>query len=1429
MPSSRFFVFPAAALLGLLLASTGPLAAQSVVINEIHYDPVNNARPSEFIELLNPGPEAVDLSGWRFTDAVEFLFPPGTVLAPGGFSVVSRDPAAFQAEFKSSALGPWTGTLSNSGERVRLRQPDGAVVDEVEYRPGFPWPTHAAGGGSSMELIHPSLDNSLGGSWRSSPGPGSPANTRPLIAPGETGWKFRPGTSEASDPMDAWRQPGFVEDRSWWSVRTPLGYNDPNLQTDISIPPWNDPPMQSNYISAYLRKEFTLSAATLPTQLRLRVSVDDGCLVWINGTPAGRFNIAGTDEKPHNAGVTEPPGITPGATSHEAVTGAGVPVWQEILVSPASVNLRPGLNTIAIHAFNESLGSSDFSIDAQLIAEFTPLPTPGTPNIAFAENAPPQVRQVTHSPERPKAGEPVIISARVTDPEGVAAVTLSYQTVDPGAYIRRKDAAYTTQWTALAMLDTGTGGDTTAGDNTFSVTLPAELQVHRRLVRYRIAATDSRGQSVTTPYADDGSPNFAYFCYNGVPSWTGAFRPGAAGAPGTLATFPESLVRERPAYHLLANQTDVTNSQYTNGQDTTRMQGTFIFEDQVLDHITFHNRGEFSTYVSGKNKWRFHFNRTRKLLPKNDYGQPYRERWGDLNLNGGSAPWIAANRGMAGVEERLSFRLYELAGVPSPRTHYVSLRVIDNAVEAADPTTNTHTDPSLGSSRNYYGQYSGDFWGQYTAIESPDGSFLDERGLADGNVYKIEGGGTGTGDKKHQALGQPTTTADWIDFSTKSSRTMPESWWRENLNLPAYYNFRAISRLVGNVDMRDGWNHFFYHAPADGWKPIPWDLDMMFVGRRHQSASGAITQDRCVTLPTLDIEKDNRCRELLDLLAADTTPNGGQIGQLIDEFVQIVNPPGQPLTWADLDAAVWNFHPRTAGSPSTPPATATDSNHKGNFFYSRFTFNAAGGAYTRWLRNPDFRGTAEHEDMMKYLIDYMTDTYPGPAAWTVSNGNQLGYGYEYLKLEARDTAIPDRPTLIYTGDPAFPVNGLRFQSSRFSDPQGTDSFAAIQWRLGALAAPGLPGYTPGTPRTYEVEEAWTSPEITTFSESFTLPVSAARPGHTYRARVRHKDTTGRWSRWSEPVQFVASTPDISIYTSSLVLSEIMYHPAPPTPAETAAGFTEDDFEFIELMNSGATTIDLTDIRFTKGIDFDFPPATRLAPGAFLLVVRNPLAFDSRYGPGKPVAGSFPNDQLRNSGEEIKLSYGAGIEIRSLTYLDTTPWPTAADGQGPSLQLISPQSLPDHSRPENWRASQSPAGSPGCADADGSSFAAWAASLGLPADPTADTDSDGAPNQLEYALLTDPRSSQSSPTTTTATESLEINGTTAVYPTLSFLRRTDTTSLTYSVEFSSSLTSWTPNGTFIRSTPVRPGVTRDTWRAPEPLATHPNGFGRVRIQ
>ena len=69
---------------------------------------------------------------------------------------------------------------------------------------------------------------------------------------------------------------------------------------------------------------------------------------------------------------------------------------------------------------------------------------------------------------------------------------------------------------------------------------------------------------------------------------------------------------------------------------------------------------------------------------------------------------------------------------------------------------------------------------------------------------------------------------------------------------------------------------------------------------------------------------------------------------------------------------------------------------------------------------------------------------------------------------------------------------------------------------------------------------------------------------------------------------------------------------------------------------GPSVLDLRDVRFTKGIDFDFAGSEveTLQSGAFVLVVKNRAAFEARYGTGLPVAGEYLNENLRNSGERL---------------------------------------------------------------------------------------------------------------------------------------------------------------------------------------------------
>ncbi len=698
-------------------------------------------------------------------------------------------------------------------------------------------------------------------------------------------------------------------------------------------------------------------------------------------------------------------------------------------------------------------------------------PTPGVRNSVAAQVPPPSISAIGHVPIQPRGGEAVRVGARITAPGGVKSATLLYQIVEPGKYVRRTDANFEKDWTAVPMHDDGKDGDARAGDGVFTATLPGALQQHRRLFRYRISAEDAKGQIVRVPYADDGCPNFAYFCHTAAPAWTGF--PGEPGK-GTPWNFPSALFSTLPAVTLLAVKDDVEHSQWDGGWNKRKLSGTIIADGKVYDHVTWHNRGQGSTYVSGKNKWGFKFNRTHFFAPAEFAGHPLTRGMDSLSMNACASPWVQTNRGMAGLDEAVSFRAYELAGVPSSRCRHVQFRVID-AVEAQ--TQN---------------QYVGDLWGLYLLVEDPDGGFLDERELPDGNIYRMAGGG----DKKHQAADMPKNNGDVDAFMNKVRSNPNEQWWRANVDLAAFYGFHAISRLTGNVDLRENENHYLYHRPDGKWVIIPWDLDMMFIPKSHQS--GRTDLDRILDIPPLRAEYRNRCREILDLLCDDASPRGGQFAQMVDEFATLLHPPGHALGWPELDQCLWNFHPRT--------------NDKGAF-YRNPVRGGPDGNWERKLATPDFAG------FVKFITDFATAARPADHPWKHDDGDPRGYGHGWLVADASDPEIPERPRITYAGRAGFPASALTFTATPFVSKKKDAQFAAMQWRLGEISAPGIPGWQPGKPCRYEIESAWTSPEITTFNASMQMPKNVARHGATYRARVRMKDTTGRWSRWSEPVQF----------------------------------------------------------------------------------------------------------------------------------------------------------------------------------------------------------------------------------------------------------------------------------------------------------------------
>lgn len=294
-----------------------------------------------------------------------------------------------------------------------------------------------------------------------------------------------------------------------------------------------------------------------------------------------------------------------------------------------------------------------------------------------------------------------------------------------------------------------------------------------------------------------------------------------------------------------------------------------------------------------------------------------------------------------------------------------------------------------------------------------------------------------------------------------------------------------------------------------------------------------------------------------------------------------------------------------------------------------------------------------------------------------------------------------------------------------------------------------------------------------------------------------------------------------------MITEIMYHPAPATPGEVAMGWTTADFEYLELTNvSDTLTLDLSELRFTKGVDFDFDTGSilSLGPGEHVLVVPNIAAFESRHGTGLPVAGPWQaGDKLSNSGENLKLSFGAGEAIHEFEYFDSHPWPESPDGLGPSLVLIAPDSRPPHHDPFSWRPSTAVGGTPGGSDA--TTFVG---------DPRADDDLDGIVAFLEYALGSSDAVPDTNVLPVAGSGSFDDGGgVIRDYLTYSYQRNLAADDVLYEVETSETLEpgSWQSGPAFtefVSQVDHGDGTATMTWRSAVPLSNLDREFIRLAV-
>ena len=749
----------------LKAASKGEANAQplihDIVINEIMYHHGLRDEQYEYIELYNRGTQTVSLEDWAFTDGIDYVFAAGTTLAPDTCLVVAKDPDLLAGLYDalvpgSNVVGPFNGTLDDHSELVRLAYPVKTTdpntgeprirlvtADEVTYYDGGRWPKWADGQGTSLELRDPHSENNAPDAWAASD------------ESGKSSWVPFSFTVSSTDKA-------YTHDRV--SVFDMMLLNGGEvLLDDIQLTINGQARLSNGGFEGGLS-----SWRVLGNHVQSHTTMDDQqtgsrCLKLIatgHGDPgANRINQSISS-------------VTGGT-----VTFSGRAKWlrgSRYLLLRASRERNPVQPPRPSHAFELAMPLNQG--------------TPGQANTAFVSNRGPDIAEVHHAPTVPRAGQPIIVTARVTDVDGVKSVALEYRSEGQN------------QFSLAAMLDDGRGEDTVARDGIYTGIIPP---VNGNTMRaFRVVASDG---TVTQLFPAPLAPSAD------VPERTCLVR-----VNDTLMSSPFARYRI-----WLSNDVIDTFRSRTNLSNEL-MDCTFVYnETDVFYNAKIRFRGSpFLRGGSGRN-------------PTGRYGYRIRfnpeKRFGgrtEINLDNTEG----GNRGP--LQERASYYFYRQMDLPYSQQEFIRLVINGN---------------SHGSYEDVQ-KIDGDYI-QAWFPEDSDGSIHKVDDYFEYNVTGTSHSNYDEGlkyDSKHPL--SPETyrwgfekrshrdNDDWdhlFDFAVSMNVSSKDSAYEdaiESIMDPAYFaRVLAIRHAVGDWDSYGfdrGKNNYFYYASQEGkWYLLPWDID----------------------------------------------------------------------------------------------------------------------------------------------------------------------------------------------------------------------------------------------------------------------------------------------------------------------------------------------------------------------------------------------------------------------------------------------------------------------------------------------------------------------------------------------------------------------------------------------------------------------------
>lgn len=668
-------------------------------------------------------------------------------------------------------------------------------------------------------------------------------------------------------------------------------------------------------------------------------------------------------------------------------------------------------------------------------------------------------------------------------------------------------------------------------------------------------------------------------------------------------------------------------------------------------------------------------------------------------------------------------------------------------------------------------------------VEDGDDRFLERIGLdGDGALYKMYNKLTGPGSKKTRLYEGTADIQTLVDSLNESNaQNARRLYGYDHVDIPETVNYLAGLVLAGSQDQ--GHKNYYLYRDSNGtgeWRPIVWDVDLSF---GHDWGGQGYFDDDLLFNNTLHLGFANRLKTLIwdspemnemfvrrvrtlmdELLQPTSTPLADRLLESrADSLVDAMDPLGV-ISDADLDFSKWGSW-RDGGSSdgsSGNKMRVQVARWKTDYLPNRRAFLYSSTPNSNGLPIPSAQASAPTVTIESFEFN------PG-------TGNQ---GEEYFILKNREGEAIDISGWSVTGAVEMTFKG------------------------GTVIPAGS-----GTSGSQYVGLLHVARDVSAFRAR-----SSGPSGGAYRFIQGGYD--GQLSARGETIELrdhLGNLIDSMTYAGqptpaqeSLRVSEINYHPGDPTASELLAmpGVTDDDFEWIELVNTGATTLDLAGAAFTEGIDYTFSSGATLAAGQRVILVKNLPAFTLRYGSGLSVLGPY-GGHLNNAGERLQITDVSGENILDFSWNDN--WYPPSDGGSRTLVIRDTgMAFNAFGEPGSWGIGSSDHGSPGVPDPSYLlHFEGWRYGLFDKierADPMigmidSDPDGDGRSNWAEYCFGSNPR----------VRDQIDVQDVTAEsgglpYFAQSFKRRRNAFDIDWSLRSSDDMLTWVEDGSILHGSP-----------------------------